>query len=78
GQAALSFTQAYLFAALGERIVFDLRTRLYEQMQSLPLQFFAKHRSGELISRLTNDVGQMRLLLTSSIASSLSQATVLL
>jgi subfamily B ATP-binding cassette protein MsbA len=77
GQAVLSFVQTYLFAAVGERVVLDLRTRLYEQMQRLPLQFFAKNRSGELVSRLMNDVGQMRLILTSGIASSLSQATIL-
>lgn len=78
GQAALSFTQTYLFAAVGERIVFNLRTRLYGQIQSLPLQFFAQHRSGELVSRLTNDVGQMRLMLTSGIATSISQGAVLI
>jgi subfamily B ATP-binding cassette protein MsbA len=72
GQAVFSFIQSYLFAAVGEHIVFDLRTRLYEQMQSLSLDFFAKHRSGELVSRLTNDIAQTRSMLTTNLASSLN------
>jgi subfamily B ATP-binding cassette protein MsbA len=77
-QAALSFVQTYLFAAVGERIVFDLRSSLYEKMQSLPLEFFASRRTGELVSRLTNDVGQMRSMLASGFASSLTQIATLL
>lgn len=72
-QAAFSFIQSYWLAAIGEHIVYDLRTGLYGQLQSMSLDFFARHRIGELVSRLNNDVIQMREMLTSSLASSLSQ-----
>src|ERR1043166_7222608 len=77
GQAALSFVQSYLFTAVGECVVYDLRTRLYKQIHGLSLDFFIKHRSGELISRLTSDVVQMRTILTSVLSSFLSQGAAL-
>lgn len=76
-QAAMTFVQSYLFSAVGERLVYELRTRLYEQIHRLSLDFFVKHRSGELISRLTSDVVQLRTILTNSLANSLSQLAVL-
>ena len=72
GQAVFSFVQVYLLAVVGEHIVYDLRTRLYDQLQSLSLDFFAGRRIGELVSRLTNDVTQMRTMLTNNLTLSLS------
>ena len=77
GLAAMAFIQSYLFTAVGERVVYDLRTRLYEQIHRLSLDFFIKHRSGELISRLTSDVVQMRSILTSGLSSLLSQTVAM-
>ena len=72
-QAAFSFLQSYLLAYIGERIVLDLRTSLYAHLQELSLDFYAVRRVGDLVSRLSSDVTQMRTVLTTTITSLLSQ-----
>ncbi|HST00002.1 MAG TPA: ABC transporter transmembrane domain-containing protein, partial [Terriglobales bacterium] len=76
-QAAFSFVQSYLLAYIGERIVFDLRTSLYTHLQNLSLDFYAVRRVGDLVSRLSSDVTQMRTMLTSNLTSLLSQVLTL-
>ena len=77
-QAAFSFLQSYLLAYVGEHIVYDLRTSLYAQLQSFSLDFYSSHRVGDLVSRLGNDVTQMRTLLTSNLTMILSQVLTLI
>src|SRR5258706_5417372 len=76
-QAAFGFLQSYLLAYIGERIVFDLRTSLYGHLQELSLDFYAARRVGDLISRLSSDVTQMRSMLTTSLTTLLSQVLTL-
>jgi subfamily B ATP-binding cassette protein MsbA len=76
-QAAFSFLQSYLLAYTGERIVYDLRTSLYAHLHELSLDFYASRRVGDLVSRLSSDVTQMRAMLTSNITMFLSQALTL-
>ena len=45
----------YLGAWVGQRIVFDLRQKLFDKLQSLSLRYFDRHRSGDLLSRINND-----------------------
>ena len=73
-QSAFTFFQSYLLAYIGERIVYDLRTSLYRHLQQLSLDFYATRRVGDLVSRLSSDVTQMRAMLTSNLTSLLSQA----
>src|SRR5689334_11194008 len=68
-QAAFNFVQSYLLAYIGEGIVFDLRTSLYSHLQNLSLDFYAVRRVGDLVSRLSSDVTQMRSVLTTTITS---------
>jgi len=76
-QGFFSFLQSYLLSAVGEHIVCDIRTSLYGQLHNMSLDFFGKHRIGETMSRLTNDVTQMRNMLTTILTSLLSQAASL-
>jgi len=76
-QAGFSFLQSYLLAYVGEHIVYDLRTSLYEHLQSLSLDFFANRRVGDIVSRLSSDVTQMRTMLTSNFTTLLSQVVSL-
>ncbi|MFP4472463.1 MAG: ABC transporter ATP-binding protein [Candidatus Omnitrophota bacterium] len=50
------FMYGYLMNDVAQRVVRDVRLKLYEKIQSLSLDFFNKQRTGELISRVTNDV----------------------
>ena len=72
-QAFFTFVQSYNLSFIGERIVLDLRTSLYRHLQHLSLDFYAVRRVGEIISRLSNDVTQVRTMLTTSVTSLLSQ-----
>ena len=77
-QAAFSSGQSYLLAYIGEHIVYDLRTSLYEHLQQLSLDFYAARRVGDIVSRLSSDVTQMRTMLTTSLTSLLSQVVTLI
>jgi subfamily B ATP-binding cassette protein MsbA len=76
-QAAFSFFQTYLLAYIGEHIVYDLRTSLYNHLQQLSLDFYANRRVGDIISRLSSDVTQMRTMLTSNFTTLLSSIVTL-
>ena len=55
-RAVFEYLQGYIMSDVGQRVIRDIRNLLYEKMQSLSLDFFTQKRSGELISRITNDV----------------------
>jgi subfamily B ATP-binding cassette protein MsbA len=72
-QSVFYFVRGYLLAYTGERVMVDMRLALYEHLQSLSQSFFTERRIGELVSRLTNDVATVRAVVTSDIATALSQ-----
>jgi ATP-binding cassette, subfamily B, bacterial MsbA len=73
-QSVSYFFRSYLLSYIGERVMADLRIRLFEHLQSLSLSFYNERRTGELVSRLTNDVSTVRSLVTSDISTALAQA----
>ena len=66
-QAAFSFAGNYHLEWVGERVITDLRKKVYEHLHKLGFRFFAERRLGEITSRLTNDVGSIRTALTDSL-----------
>ena len=64
--------QTYLTNIVGNRVMQDLRDRLYAHLQSMPLSFFTGTRTGEIQSRLANDVGGVQTVVTSTASSILS------
>ena len=69
---ALGVAQTYLTNWVGNRVMQDLRDRLYAHLQSMPLAFFTGTRTGEIQSRLANDVGGVQTVVTSTASSILS------
>jgi subfamily B ATP-binding cassette protein MsbA len=67
-QALLTYVQAYLLSATGERAVAGLRRELFSRLLELPPGFFADRRTGELTSRLTTDIGLLQGVLSHQIA----------
>lgn len=63
-QGFLMMGHSYLTASVGQHIMADFRTHLFNHLQSLSLGFFARRRTGELMSRLMNDVGALQTALT--------------
>lgn len=76
-QALFSFVTRYYLAYIGERVVADLRTQLYRHLVSLSLRFFADRRTGEVVSRITNDVTTLQAAVTDNLVSLLQQALTL-
>ena len=68
----LGVGQTYLMNFVGNRVMQDLRDRLYVHLQSMPLAFFTGTRTGEIQSRLANDVGGVQTVVTSTASSILS------
>jgi ABC-type multidrug transport system fused ATPase/permease subunit len=65
----MSYVQTYLTGWVGERILADLRNKLFGHLQRLSLGFFERNRAGVIISRLTNDVEALDQLVTDGVTS---------
>jgi len=76
-QAAFGALQSYLVTSFGERLSFDLRTLLFRHLQRLSLSFFDSRRTGELMSRVTNDVTLLQGSLTNNVLPIVSQIVTL-
>ena len=59
------YSYSYLIERTGHRVIMDLRTKVYSHIHSLPLSFFGKTPTGELISRIFGDVGLMQAAVSS-------------
>jgi ATP-binding cassette, subfamily B, bacterial len=70
--------QTYLTTVVGQRVMQDLRNRLYEHLQAMSLRFFTGARTGELQSRLQNDVGGVQNVVTNTVSSVLSSIVTVL
>ncbi len=77
-QAIVGIAQGYLLSFAGERLVADLRRRLYAHLQALSVGFFDGRRVGELLSRLTNDVGAIQTSLTGNLLTFVQQIVMLI
>jgi subfamily B ATP-binding cassette protein MsbA len=55
-RAIVDFLQSYIMSDVGQKVIRDVRNLIYDKLQSLSLDYFNQKRSGELISRITNDV----------------------
>ncbi len=64
----VDFGDLYIRHALGERVIFDLRVRIYAHLQRLSLSFFEQTSTGELMSRVTNDVNALEQFVTHGVA----------
>jgi subfamily B ATP-binding cassette protein MsbA len=71
------FGATYLMNWVGGRVVNDLRVRLFEHLQTLSLDYFTETRTGELISRSTNDVGAVQNSITTVVADLVKQPCTL-
>jgi ABC-type multidrug transport system fused ATPase/permease subunit len=77
-QSIFSFTRVYSFSVVSERTLANLRHAVYEKIIWLPQTFFDSRRVGELISRVTSDVGTLQDTFTFTLAELLRQILVLL
>jgi ATP-binding cassette subfamily B protein len=70
--------QSYLNNIIGQSVMHDLRTALYSHLQKMPLRFFTDTKTGEIQSRLANDVGGVQSVVTDTAASLTSNVAIAL
>src|SRR5205823_5127379 len=74
----LGVVQTYLANVIGQRVMQDFRNALYRHLQNMPLRFFTNTRTGEIQSRLSNDVGGIQEVVTDTAASILANVVILI
>jgi ATP-binding cassette subfamily B protein len=70
--------QTYVNNLVGQRVMRDLRNHLYEHIQAMSLRFFSDTRTGEIQSRLSNDVGGIQNVITNTATSVVSNFTTVI
>ena len=75
---AIGIVQTYVTNQVGQKVMRDLRDRLYRHLQTLSLGFFTGTKTGEIQSRVTNDVGGVQNVVTSTITDILSNIVILI
>ncbi|MDQ4125828.1 MAG: ABC transporter ATP-binding protein/permease [Actinomycetota bacterium] len=75
---ALGLWQTYTNNLVGQHVMQDLRNSLYAHLQHMPLKFFTSTRTGEIQSRLSNDVGGVQGVLTDTASSILANISTVL
>ncbi|MGI8881366.1 MAG: ABC transporter ATP-binding protein [Jatrophihabitans sp.] len=75
--AALSFAQRWYSARIGEGLIYDLRTSVFDHVQRMPLAFFTRTQTGALVSRLNNDVLGAQQAFTSTLSGVVSNTVSL-
>ncbi|MFM1913684.1 MAG: hypothetical protein RIR51_1527 [Bacteroidota bacterium] len=76
-QAILSFARIYTFSKVSEYSMRDVRLRLFNKIITLPMEIFEKRRVGEMMSRISSDVTQLRDILSTTIAEFFRQVFTL-
>ncbi len=76
-EAALDFGQRWYSSTIGEQLIFDLRVKLFDHVQQMPIAFFTRTQTGALISRLNNDVVGAQRAMTTTLGSVVSNIIVL-
>lgn len=72
-QAVASFVNRLSLAYVGEKVVANIRVEVYSHLQRLSLRYFTDHRTGEIVSRITNDVAQLQTAVTDNLIALLRQ-----
>jgi len=75
---AMYYVETYMTGWVGERILADLRVRLFEHLQRLSLGFYERNRAGVIISRLTNDIEAIDQLVTDGVTSLVQNSLMLI
>src|SRR5687768_18030171 len=75
GTGVIGVWQTLLSNQVGQSVMHDLRTKVYRHLQRLSLAFFTRTRTGEVQSRIANDIGGVERVVTSTATSIVSNVT---
>ncbi|MGI8429830.1 MAG: ABC transporter ATP-binding protein, partial [Solirubrobacteraceae bacterium] len=76
--AAISVWQTYISNVVGQRVMHDLRAAAYRHLQRMSLVFFTRTRTGEVQSRIANDIGGIDSVVTTTATSVAQNATIVI
>ena len=76
--AIFNFFQSFIMATVANKFSFNLRKKISEKINKLPLKYFDSHSYGDILSRVTNDVDSIGMTLNQSVASLVSAITLFL
>ena len=76
--AATGVWQTYISNSVGQRVMHDLRTAVYRHLQRMSLAFFTRTRTGEVQSRIANDIGGLESVVTTTATSIASNVTTVI
>ncbi|HEY2162225.1 MAG TPA: ABC transporter ATP-binding protein [Solirubrobacteraceae bacterium] len=76
--AAFSVWQTYMSNSIGQRVMHDLRAAVYRHLQRMSLAFFTRTRTGEVQSRIANDIGGLDNVVTTTATSIAQNATTVI
>jgi ATP-binding cassette, subfamily B, bacterial len=76
--AAIGVGQTYFASIVGQRVMQDLRDRLYSHLQRMSLRFFTGTRTGEIQSRIANDVGGIQSVVTDTASSIVANIVIVI
>ena len=71
------YGQSYLVSFVGQRVVIDIREALFEKFQHMPLAYFDRHQTGEIMSYVTNDVQALQNALVDKLIELVTESSVL-
>jgi ATP-binding cassette, subfamily B, bacterial len=73
--SSFGVSQTYVSTRVGQRVMHDLRTAVYSHLQRMSLAFFTRTRTGEVQSRIANDIGGMQATVTTTATTLVSNLT---
>ena len=76
-EAGVGLVSRWLSASIGENLILDLRTAVFDHVQSMPIAFFTRTRTGALVSRLNNDVLGAQRAFTNTLSGVVSNSVML-
>jgi ABC-type multidrug transport system fused ATPase/permease subunit len=65
-RALFNVVTAYLFNFVGQRVLFDIRSQLFQRLERLHMGFFHRMKTGEMVSRINNDVESLQSIVTTT------------
>lgn len=74
---ALNAASSYLYTKVSAQVLFDMRLALYRHLLTLPPSFFARTRTGEIVSRMNNDIAEVQRVSSDALLSILSNVLFL-
>jgi subfamily B ATP-binding cassette protein MsbA len=77
-RGVFSYTQAYLAASIGQKVIMYLRNIIFQHMQNQSLGFFEQKQTGQLMSRITNDVSVLQSVFSHSLLDLVISPTIII